>query len=172
MDHHHPRVLRRGALVLGSMLVVAACATEDVQRTATTDGDQGEDAPPLAPPTTPQERVLDIMDAKLAYTQAVFQGVVLADYRQVENNARELAALSLEARWMVNDSLAYSMLSDRFRAIAEQLQRDAAAEDLAAMTNGYTALSSSCVDCHRHLQAERTSADMPGTLSWRAPARP
>ncbi|MCA9283957.1 MAG: cytochrome c [Phycisphaerales bacterium] len=146
--------------VAGGLLSGCATQKEANAGSAAADG-------PMVPPRSPHERVLDIMDAKLAYTQSVLQGVVLADFGQIQHNAQELANLSREARFMVEDSIAYALLSDRFRTSATQLAQDAAKEDLEAVTRGYTALVGSCVDCHRHLQQERIDNDMPGRVSWR-----
>ena len=155
--------------LLAAGIPLASCSSEDSVRT---DAREGDDAPaPTVPPRNPREQVLDLMDAKLAYAQAVLQGVVLADFVQIEHNAEELESLSRQSRFMVDDSMAYEMLGERFRSTVRVLAEDAADEDLVAVTNGYTALVSSCVDCHRHLQAERTGNDMPGQLSLLDPAR-
>lgn len=154
------------ALVTVTTVLTFSCTSKQQARSAPDDQvDPVTSGGPLVPPRTPREQVLDIMDAKLAYTQAVLQGVVLADFGLVEHNANELAALSREARFLVEDSVAYRMLSDRFHSSSQALAEEARGEDLDAVTRGYTALIATCVDCHRHLQAERMNNDMPGRLS-------
>ncbi len=112
-----------------------------------------------------RENMPHIMAGKLAHAQAILEGLALGDYRQIEVNAQMLVDISRQAEWMVHDTPSYFAMSDNFRAAAEAMVIDARAKDLAALSRDYGALTGSCIACHRYLQAERPTLDMPGKVS-------
>src|SRR5690606_21664313 len=107
----------------------------------------------------------DAMQAKLVHTQAIVEGLAIGDLQQVRANAEQLEAVSLEASWMVHDTVTYIAMSDDFRAIARKLAEHAALGDIEAATTDYAALTNSCVACHTYLRRERLSRDLPGRVS-------
>jgi cytochrome c556 len=108
-----------------------------------------------------------VMQAKLAHAQAVLEGLALADFRQIEVNAAALIDISQHADWLVHDTPSYASLSEHFRAAAQAMVDDAQRRDLAALSRDYGSLTGSCVACHRYLQAERPTLQMPGRVSMR-----
>lgn len=119
-----------------------------------------------------RENMPHIMAGKLAHAQAILEGLALGDFRQIEVNAQQLVDISRQAEWMVHDTPSYFAMSDNFRAAAEAMVIDARANDLAALSRDYGALTGSCIACHRYLQAERPTLDMPGRVSMLGPHNP
>lgn len=127
-------------------------------------------APPLAVDEEyhtqpPRDTMPNIMQAKLAHAQALLEGLALADFGQIERNAFALVQISQQASWMVHDSPSYFAMSQNFREAAQAMVIDAQAKRLDALSRDYGALTGSCIACHRYLQAEKPTLDMPGRVS-------
>ena len=106
------------------------------------------------PLTTPEHAVL--MEKKLKSAQRVLAGVARDDYADVAKQARTLMLLSQEAGWNVIQTGEYKRLSEDFRNTARQLEETAKDKNSDAVGLAYVKLSISCIDCHRHVRAERS----------------
>jgi hypothetical protein len=107
----------------------------------------------------------DVMQAKLAYTQAVVEAIAMSDFDRIDRSAMALVDISMQGEWMVHDTMAYVGFSDRFRDTARKLSSQAKVKDMPAVTETYGELIDTCVACHEYLRRERMSKDMPGRVS-------
>ena len=106
------------------------------------------------PLATPEHGVL--MEKKLKSAQRVLAGVSREDLADVAKQARILMLLSQEAGWNVIQTGEYRRLSEDFRNTARQLEETAKDKNSDAVGLAYVKLSISCIDCHRHVRAERS----------------
>lgn len=128
------------------------------------------EAPPVEPaadlgPLDAEEGVRDIMEAKLIHTSSLLRGIANGDAIAIEHHAEALAWLSTRAEFRVHESVAYTALNDRFRAITASLAERARARDLDAVSAGYLDLMQSCMRCHEYLRAEGLVRELPGAVS-------
>lgn len=158
--------------------IIAACLTLTLltactQRTHDHDADAGDAAmnkemmhsdTDILPD---RDSVSKVMQAKLAHAQAVLEGIVLADYAQIESNAVALKQISQSGEWLVQESTAYFEFSSEFRSICDDLAEHSRAENLEALAADYNTLTNSCVACHTYLRQERPFRQMPGKVSMR-----
>ena len=103
------------ASVILFVLVMASCAkdrsTSTKQGAATNPTEhfqEGYEAPP------PHDTNSKVMQAKLAHSQAILEGLALADFGQIEKNALALKSISKESDSLAQESAAYLELSAKF----------------------------------------------------------
>ena len=100
------------------------------------------------------------MEAKLLYSKALFEGIVTEDYKQVENNAKKLHALSQSADWRIRQTTEYQRFTREFARQAKSIEKAAKNKNIDAATLGYLQMTMSCVNCHRHMKgSEQASVD-------------
>jgi hypothetical protein len=112
-----------------------------------------------------RETMPEVMRAKLAHAQALMEALAMGSFPHISANASALVEISQRADWLVHDTEAYYALSENFRKAAQALNDDGQRKDLQAATRDYNALVASCIACHRYLQAEKPTLDMPGKVS-------
>jgi hypothetical protein len=123
---------------------------------------QTEDMPRPAPAT-----VADVMRAKTAWSGALLEAVAMRNYILIEKNAEALRDLGNEASFMVQDTVAYRALSDRFRLEVAQLAADARHRNQAAVEASYHRVVETCFRCHEYVRSERFFSDAPAAVSLR-----
>jgi hypothetical protein len=148
-----------------ALMLLASCAqpspavgSHDSGRAENMTNDH-DDVPP------PRDTVSKVMQAKLAHSQAVLEGLALADYAQIESNALALKGISQGSEWLAHESTAYFEYSNEFRSICDDLANHARSRNLQAIAADYSKLTNSCVACHSYLRAERPFQQMPGRVS-------
>jgi hypothetical protein len=103
-----------------------------------------------------QGRALDrLMHKKLVTSQKILEAVVTSDWISLEEQSRDLEALTNDPAWMVLRKPEYGRHSDVFRAAVRALHDAAAKRDLEATPRAYISLTLSCVECHRYLARNR-----------------
>jgi cytochrome c556 len=112
-----------------------------------------------------RQNMYAVMQAKLSHSQAILEGITLANFRQIELNANDLFEISRSADWMVHDTESYFAFSEEFRNITSDLGAHARLRDLNAVADDYARLTQSCVACHRYLRLELQTKDLPGKIS-------
>ena len=159
--------LRMMILSVAAGVAAVSCASSHSAKTSQTGSNTGDkehfDEQFETPP--PRDSVPEVMQAKLAHSQAVLEGLVLADFAQVETNAMALQRISEGSDWLVHDSATYFEFSAEFRRVCDDMINHARARDVRAAARDYANLTNSCVACHEFLRAERQSKDMPGRMS-------
>lgn len=160
----------RLAAALAAWLVLCGCAAESDRRAARVDAAEPAITDDMHESAPRRDSMPAVMQAKLAHSQAVLEGLATSNFRQIELNAGDLQEISQRADWIVQDSPAYYSLSDEFRKVAGDLVLHARRQDLKAVTDDYARLTHSCIACHTYLRNERVTKDMGGKLSLLRPA--
>jgi hypothetical protein len=96
-----------------------------------------------------------VMRKKLVTSQKILESVVTSDWISLEEQSRDLEALTNDPAWMVLKKPEYARHSDAFKTAVRGLHDAAAKRDLEATPQAYVALTMSCVECHRYLARNR-----------------
>lgn len=123
--------------------------------------DESSESHPLAPD------VHSAMQSKLAHAQAILEGLALADFEQVQSNARDLKYISQSADWLTHDTESYYTFSTRFREVCDELINHSRQKNIAALSTDYGNLTNTCIACHDYLRKERLTKDIPGKVTLR-----
>ena len=165
-----PRLSTLFVPAAASLLLWACASSHPVdsqpKRSAGASGQEMTDDSYEAPP--PRRTVPAAMQAKLAHAQAVLEGLVMADYGQVESNALDLRQISERADWLAHDTESYYAFSRKFRTVCDDLVNHSRLKDINALAADYGALTNTCVACHDYLRKERLTKDMPGKVTMGA----
>jgi hypothetical protein len=95
------------------------------------------------------------MRQKLAYSQAILEGMAIEDYALLVKNARALRELSEDAQWRVSPNVNYLRLSNEFQTLADELAAKAQDRNLDGVTLAFFKLTNNCVACHKLVRDER-----------------
>lgn len=95
-----------------------------------------------------------IMQAKLAHTERVLQGLAMEDFDLIRLNAHGLAELSRAADWHLHKTVAYERFSEMFRDDAAELMEMADQKKLEGATLAFMQLTMTCVKCHSYMRSE------------------
>ena len=96
-----------------------------------------------------------LMRKKLVTSQKILEAVVTSDWVSLEEQSRDLEALTNDPAWMVLKKPEYARHSDAFKTAVRALHDAAAKRDLEATPQAYVAVTMSCVECHRYLARNR-----------------
>jgi hypothetical protein len=151
-------------LTLAAGVVLVSCAS-DRSGSRAGHADRASDQKYETP--GPHNSMPSVMQAKLAYSQGILEGLAMGDFHQIDVNASSLYEISQSADWLAQDSAMYFEFSQRFRTVTKALSTHARANDLAAASNDYADLVHSCVACHSYMRKERMTKDMPGKITMR-----
>jgi len=94
----------------------------------------------------------DVMQAKLSVTRNLLEAVATEDYAAMQKQAKELAALTRDAAWLVDRSPEYRRESVEFERSSFMLAEAAKGEHLAGTTLGFLNVTLSCIRCHKYLR--------------------
>lgn len=97
----------------------------------------------------------DVMQRKLDHAQKVLEGIALANFGIIEREADLLYQLSEASTWNVLTTPEYLRFSGDFRDAAAALQDEAKARNLDAAVLAYLQMTTTCVQCHKHLRGGR-----------------
>jgi len=100
----------------------------------------------------------DTMQAKLAYSKSVLEGIVTEDFALVETSAQKLVALSQSVDWKVRQSPEYQEHTREFARQARAIEKAAQARNIDGATLAYFQMTLSCVNCHRHMRGTEQAA--------------
>jgi hypothetical protein len=103
----------------------------------------------------PKSNLSDFMRVKLRHSQDVVEGLVLADFEEVEKNAQNMSLLSLAETWQVLQTPQYVEYSKKFRAAADALAEAARKKNLDKATEAYNVVTLRCVECHKYVRDVR-----------------
>ncbi len=164
---------RTTAALVASLIVAAGCTQGPKYEGKVGMADQpGASAAPVpmdqpAPTMTLQNQAMqNVMQAKLTHTHALLEGIALADFLQIEQNAEALTWLSQQSEFQVHETVAYVVFSDQFREITSNMADHARQQDLEAVSVDYIQMTSKCMDCHAYLRREGLVKELPGAVSW------
>jgi hypothetical protein len=109
----------------------------------------------LAPPreAAAQKKVInEVMAAKLKNSQALLEGIALANYDKITRSAERLIQLSKTAEWLVYKTPRYEMHNNAFRRAAEVIVQKARARNIDGVALAYVDMTLSCVRCHQYVR--------------------
>jgi hypothetical protein len=104
----------------------------------------------------------ELMRAKLKHSQAVLEGLALADFKRIGAAADELVQVSQGAEFLnAYKSREYEIQVQLFRRSAETVSRKAKDRNLDGVTLAYLDMTLSCVKCHQHTRDTKGDARLP-----------
>lgn len=103
-----------------------------------------------APVRTREIPAVDLMQAKLASTQDVVEGLVQKDFRRINNAASQLVAMCQGEGWDTHPDVTYQAYRDQLQRQSRKLLDQAGSRNLEGATYAYLGVLSTCVDCHTH----------------------
>ena len=100
------------------------------------------------------------MYKKLDASNLILEGLVTENFGKIEKGAKQLETMSEAEQWRVSNDVIYRQLSEDFRRVAKQLQKDSdnATADAAALT--WIKITMSCIECHKYTKGILIS-DLP-----------
>lgn len=101
------------------------------------------------------------MREKLAHSQQLLDAVVTSRWAQLEAHATALRKTTERPAWMVLQSPEYARQTARFVRALNDLIDAARRKDLEDTPVAYTAMTLSCVQCHRHVARMRIAGGAP-----------
>jgi hypothetical protein len=97
----------------------------------------------------------EFMRQKLEYAKNVLEGLSLEKYDQIEKNGRALKLLSQAAEWevpMIPNATDYVSQTTEFQRSADELVKQAKANNIDGATLAYVRMTISCVQCHKYVR--------------------
>lgn len=107
----------------------------------------------------------DLMKQKLTDAQALLEGLALEDFEKIEQSAKQLNQLSIEAQWVEAYSPLYGKFGTEFRNAADRIVESAKERNLEGATLNYVQLVMVCVHCHKAIRGAEDLAFAPELLS-------
>lgn len=107
---------------------------------------------PVADAEEPPAAQNPFMQLKLKNSQAALNGIAVGNFDTVAEAADYLVRLSKKAEFQKKDVPDYERFNEEFRRSAERLLKAARAKNQDGATLAYVQLSTTCVDCHKHLR--------------------
>ncbi|QDU74635.1 hypothetical protein Pan97_16470 [Bremerella volcania] len=99
--------------------------------------------------------VQEFMRVKLLHSQKVLEGLATEDYDMIAKHAQEMSLISRAEEWQVFETPDYLHYSEQFRRAADSVTKAAKEKNLDAATLGYVKMTTSCVECHKHVRLVR-----------------
>lgn len=101
------------------------------------------------------EQLAQLMKRKLEAAQKILEGLALANFDAIVNNAETLIFVSRQAAFRVLPTPEYELHSNEFRRVASELADKAREKNLDGATLKYVDLTLTCVKCHKHVRDRR-----------------
>ncbi len=95
---------------------------------------------------------VEVMQHKLAHSQAVLRGIALQDFPLIHTNALQLVKLSQMSGWQARQTPEYELFTVEFRRHADALVKASKSKNIDAATLAYTQMTFSCVSCHKYIR--------------------
>jgi hypothetical protein len=95
------------------------------------------------------------MRQKLAWSEAVLEGLTLEKFDLVSKNALLIRDMTQTNQWFINKQLDYMTLTTNFQRSVNALYIAAVDKKLNEATEAYITVARNCVECHRMLRTEQ-----------------
>lgn len=102
-----------------------------------------------------------MMYRKLGHANGILEGLTTNDFEKVEEEARELSLISLEAHWRTDLPPSYAQYNADFQWAVGGLIQSAELRNLEGATLKYTQVVMSCVECHSAVRGRDQVAQLP-----------
>jgi len=110
---------------------------------------------PMGASQPPNRNLARLMKEKLKSSQAIMEGLALADFAKIRRSADELIQLSKTEEWMVYKTPRYQVQSDEFRRAVEAIYQKANNKNIDGVALAYVDMTLSCVRCHQYVRELR-----------------
>ncbi|MEL7498435.1 MAG: hypothetical protein AAFN77_12560 [Planctomycetota bacterium] len=94
----------------------------------------------------------DFMRTKMMFTQSVFQGLTTGNFAMIKRAVKEIEGITKAAHWVEIDNERYRKLTEEFNTTVDRLAEAAESENIDAIALRYYSMSTSCIDCHKHIR--------------------
>lgn len=94
----------------------------------------------------------DFMRTKLLYSQNIFHGLTTGDFKMIKASIKEVSEITEGESWVAIDNEKYRKLTEDFKTTIDRLSEAAESGNLEATALRYYNMSTSCIDCHRHIR--------------------
>lgn len=138
-----------GSLAAGS-IALPSRQPADPQETPRVQDEEKMVIPPQDPADVIARR--DFMRTKLMFTNNLFKGLTLGDIEAIEEAVSEIEMITEGSEWVAIDNDQYRKLTDDFKTATARLKVAVKTKNLDAIALRYYNLSTSCLDCHKHIR--------------------
>jgi hypothetical protein len=111
-----------------------------------------------------------LMKQKLVHAQKLLEGLAIQDFTILERNSDDLGMLSKKAEWQVVATPEYARYSEDLRRHCADIAAAAKKKNIDLATLGYLKLTTTCVECHKHLRETKIARLEAGAM--KLPAAP
>ena len=94
----------------------------------------------------------DFMRTKLMYSQNIFEGLTTGDFELIKSGIREVQRVTGGQQWVTIQNEQYKKLTEEFKTTTTRLMEAAESGNIEATALRYYEMSTSCIDCHRHIR--------------------
>jgi hypothetical protein len=94
----------------------------------------------------------DFMRTKLLYAQNILGGLTTGDLEAASKAVREVQQVTEAEKWVRIDSDEYRQLTAEFRIASNRLLEATESGNIDAATLRFQVLTTSCIDCHKHIR--------------------
>ena len=112
-----------------------------------------------------------LMKQKLGHAQKLLEGLAVQNFPMLERNADDLAILSKKAEWQVIATPEYARYSEDLRRHCDDIVTAAKKKNIDGATLGYVKLTTTCVECHKHLREVKITMIEAGPAQTRLASR-
>lgn len=108
----------------------------------------------VIPPQDPADVIArrDFMRSKLMFTNNLFKGLTMGNIEAIEEAVGEIEMVTEGSQWVAIDNDQYRKLTEDFKTSIARLKEAVATKNLDAIALRYYGLSTSCLDCHKHIR--------------------
>lgn len=92
------------------------------------------------------------MQAKLAGSQDILDGLVTEDFEKIQKGTLRLQAITVAEEWKLSDDQAYLDQSAEFRRVLGRLKASATSKNLDSAALNYLEMTISCIRCHKEFR--------------------
>ncbi|MEQ9406359.1 MAG: hypothetical protein RIK87_01480 [Fuerstiella sp.] len=89
------------------------------------------------------------MQKKLDASTQILKGLMIEDFKLVEDNADALLNMSREEKWRASNDMMYLQHSTQFRNVVDDLRQKAGKESIDGASLAWVNVTMSCIQCHQ-----------------------
>lgn len=94
----------------------------------------------------------DFMRTKLLYSQNIFEGLTTGNFALIKEGIEEVQGITEGEEWVAIDNDLYRKLTEDFKTTTRRLSEAAESGNIEAVALRYYQMSTSCIDCHKHIR--------------------
>lgn len=106
----------------------------------------------------------ELMKQKLNDAQNLLEGLALEDYELIEQSAKQLNQLSIEAQWTDAYSPLYGKFGTEFRSATDRIIMSAKERNVDGAALNYVQMVMVCMHCHKAIRGAEDMAFDPDAL--------